>query len=327
MNDNKSHGHYIHHVTYTYRERLVGAFVLTAALSFLVLMAINVTATHVFDKKVIYHAYLNDGQGIDTNTPVKVSGIEAGRVSSLEITENNKVHVEMFVYERFYERIRLNASATLNRLSMLGTATIDISPGSVDSPILADGATIDMRETVSVDQLMEGFAELLYQFDTDSQASVFANLAETAENLKLITGLVRDGKGAAGMLLYDEEFSGRMVSAVDSLHVLLASAAKRLEQMGPLLEESNELVTTLHNATTDLPALVSEIRNSVVEARQLLSVLNREMEGFPDFMVRADLLIRDATELVDALERIWPVSSALQRTQDGALVEPQAAHD
>lgn len=327
MNEEKHQGHYIHHVTYTYRERLVGAFVLTAALALLFLMAINVSVTRIFEERVSYHAYLNDGKGIDSDTLVKVSGIEAGRVSSLEITQDNKVHVEIYVYERFHERIRSNASATLNRLSMLGVPTIDIAPGSVDLPVLADGATIDIRETLSVEQIMEGLATLLYQADTATNASAFANLAQTAENLKVITSHVREGKGAAGMFLYDEDFSAGLVSTVESLQAALATATERLEQVKPVLGESKQLVASLRTATSEIPALVSEVRDSVAEARHVLSVLNRELERFPDFMVRADLLIRDTAEVIDALERTWPVSSALQRAQDDALVEPQVAHD
>ena len=47
---------------------------LIAVLGFLVLMAINVTTTHVFEEKVVFHAYVKDGKGVDTNTAVKVSG-------------------------------------------------------------------------------------------------------------------------------------------------------------------------------------------------------------------------------------------------------------
>jgi len=327
MNDQKKHGHYIHNVTYTYRERLVGVFVLTAALAFLILIAINISATHVFEDKVVYHAYLIDGKGVDSDTPVKISGIEAGRVSSLDITDSNKVHVEMFVYERFHERVRSNASATLNRLSMLGVAAIDISPGTVDSPVLEGGATIDIRETLSVDQMMGAFAELLQQSEASDHATIVTNLAEVAENLKLITGRVRDGKGVAGKLLYDDDFGSRLASTLDSLDGVLASASDRLAQMEPLLKESDELVSSLNSATAELPAVVSEVRDSAAEAKQVLTLLSREMESLPDFMVRADLLLKDADELIETLERIWPVSSALQRPRDNALIEPQVAHD
>jgi phospholipid/cholesterol/gamma-HCH transport system substrate-binding protein len=327
MNETKRQGHYLHTVTYTVRERLVGAFVLTAVLGFLVLMAINITASHVFEEKVVFHAYLNDGKGLNTDTAVKVSGIEAGRVLSLNITENNKVHAEIFVYKRFHERIRSNALATLNRLSMLGVASIDISPGTTDSPVLAEGATIGIRERLSMDQMLEGLAELLYQSDAVGHASVFANLAEAAENLKMITGRIREGKGAAGVLLYDKEFNNKMVSTVDSLHELLATAASRLDQMEPVLQESSELMTSLHNASSDVPALVSEVRDSVREANRVLLILGRETEALPDFMVRVDLLLRDTAEVIDALERIWPVSSALEQPEDDALIEPQVAHD
>jgi ABC-type transporter Mla subunit MlaD len=114
---------------------------------------------------------------------------------------------------------------------------------------------------------------------------------------------------------------------VDSLHELLAAAATRLDQMEPVLQESSELVTSLHNASSDVPALVSEVRDSVREANRVLLILGREMEALPDFMVRVDLLLRDTAEVIDALERIWPVSSALEQPEDDALIEPQVAHD
>ncbi|PWG69536.1 hypothetical protein DF186_24440, partial [Enterococcus hirae] len=77
-------------------------------------------------------------------------------------------------------RIRANALATLNRLSVLGAATIDISPGTVDNPVLADGATIAMRKTLSVDEMMEGISELMYASGDDRHRTLFDNLAQAA---------------------------------------------------------------------------------------------------------------------------------------------------
>lgn len=327
MQEPHHQGHYIHTVTYSYRERLVGAFVLAGVLGLLALVAINITSNHLLERKILFQGYLNNGEGITANTAVRIAGIEAGHVLSVGMTKTDKVRVKMFIYKRFQDGIHANAVATLNRLSVLGAPTIDISPGATSTPMLPDNATIKMRETPSVNEVMEGFAHLLYSADKGQHKMLVADLAHTVENLNAITSQIRKGKGAAGTLVYDDQFNRKMVDSVDSLNRVLAATSKRLAQMEPLLAQSKALLANLKTASAQIPDLVSEARDATDQARQTLTLLNTEMKALPDFMVRTDLLLLNANELINAIENIWPVSSALQRPQDKGLIRPQTAHE
>lgn len=327
MQEPHHHGHYIHTVTYSYRERLVGAFVLAGALGLLSLVAINITSNHLLEKKILFQGYLTNGEGITGNTAVRIAGIDAGHVLSVGMTKTDKVLVKMFVYKRFQDRIHSNAVATLNRLSVLGAPTIDISPGTNNAPVLRDNATIKMRETPSVNEVMDEFAHLLYSGNPGQRDVLFADLAETLKNLKAITTRIRQGKGAAGTLVYDEEFNREMVGSVDSLNQVLAATSKRLAQMEPLLARSKVLLANLKTASAQLPDLVSQARGATAQARHTLTLLNTDMKTLPDFMVRTDLLLLNANELINAMENIWPVSSAVQRPQGKGLIRPQTAHE
>jgi phospholipid/cholesterol/gamma-HCH transport system substrate-binding protein len=320
-------GHYIHNVTYTHRERLVGAFVLTAMLAVIGLLAINISATHVFEKKVMFHAYLSDGSGLGTDTTVEIAGIEAGKVAAIDITDDNRIIIDFYIYERFHERLRADAQATLNRLSMLGVASIGLAPGSAGMPVLVEGSVLEMRETLSVEQLMQGMGELLYRADRQDVTSIVSDIGSVAENLKLITASIRAGEGAAGTLIYDKAFNSEMVAALNSLHALLDTTSERIEQTAPLIADADQLIDDLRQTGREIPALLSEIKLATTEARQALGIVSREMQQLPDFMVRADVLLRDASELVDALERIWPISTALEQDHGDGLVIPQAVHD
>lgn len=50
--------HYIHRLSYSVRERLVGVFVLVALAVVFGLIFINSRTSHLFEERISYHAYL-----------------------------------------------------------------------------------------------------------------------------------------------------------------------------------------------------------------------------------------------------------------------------
>ena len=116
--------HYIHRISNAMRERIAGIFVLAAVIIIAGLILIQSHSSHLFDKRVDYSVYLNNAQGVSTETLIHISGIEVGRVSTIDITSENKIHVKFFVYETFQRLIRSDTTAEMNKLSLIGNAVI-----------------------------------------------------------------------------------------------------------------------------------------------------------------------------------------------------------
>ncbi|HET7921510.1 MAG TPA: MlaD family protein, partial [Gammaproteobacteria bacterium] len=174
----KPRTHYIHRLSYSGRERLVGAFVLAAITLLFLALVFNRQTTRYFEKKFELHAYIHNAQGISTDTPVVVSGLDVGNVSALGITSDNRIAITMKILEKFHKLIRADSKAGLSKLSVLGNTAIEISAGSENQPLIRDGATITLEEPLSVDQILAQVVPVL-----DNVKATLAQLDEISNRI------------------------------------------------------------------------------------------------------------------------------------------------
>ena len=85
QNPDRHTGHYLHQISYNYRERIVGFFIFSAFILFLFFVLISVKNQHLFEKRVIFYIEVNSNEGINRGSIVQVLGTEVGRVMILPI--------------------------------------------------------------------------------------------------------------------------------------------------------------------------------------------------------------------------------------------------
>src|SRR5205085_1137089 len=122
--------HYIHRISYTTQERLVGAFVLSALVLGALLFFYSGQAATLFAKKFELTANLRNAQGLAVDAKVFISGVEVGRVRSIDITEMNDIGLTLELLERFHPRVRTDSRASISKLAMIGNASIEIRAGN-----------------------------------------------------------------------------------------------------------------------------------------------------------------------------------------------------
>lgn len=316
----KPRAHYIHRLSYTTRERLVGAFVLAAiALLFLVLV-FNKQTMRYFQKKFVLHAYIHNAQGISTDTHVIVSGLDVGDVSKLGITPDNRIAITMQVLEKFHKLIRTDSKAGLSKLSVLGNTAIEITAGSSNEPPIADDATIQLEEPLSVDQILAQVVPVLdnvkatlaqlnqisTQIDPKQVGQIVQNLAAVSANLKSVSGQMASGNGTIGKLLYDPKTETNLTGAIQSLNVSL----KNLE---PLVQNAN-------TASAQFPQLVHQFNTT-------LSGVNGQMQSLPAMVLQTQQVLDDTDRTLRALQNTWPISSSVNKPPTQQVVAPRPPNE
>jgi phospholipid/cholesterol/gamma-HCH transport system substrate-binding protein len=333
--------HYIHHLSYSLRERLVGVFVLVALAVIFGLIFINSRTSHLFEERIVFHAYLKNAQGVSTESIVKVSGIEVGRVASIGIAPDNRVHMELFVYKRFHNLLRTDSRAALSKLSVLGKAVIDISAGSVDAPLLPEGATLSIEEPVSLDELMaelapvlekvrqivDGVATLVQAVEPGDVATTSREMARTLESLRLISAQIATGEGAFGRAVFSEELAQNISRSVGSMETVLHKADQRLAEMAPLLANADAISDEGRTTTRELSALVVEAKLLVNQMNTAMGTVNVELQQLPELVSRMKLLMESTDRTLQGMQRIWPLSSAVPTARDATVIEAQPGND
>lgn len=311
--------HYIHRLSYTARERLVGAFVLAAIALVFMMLAFNKQTQQLFEKKFTLHGTLHDAQGISTDTHVIVSGLDVGSVDDLDLTPDNRIAVTMKVLEKYHGLIRTDSRGALSKLSVLGSAAIEIRPGSPDKPLMPNGANIILEEPLSMDQMMSQISpvlldvkatlthinELSKSIDPKDLNAVVRNLAVVTDNLKIITGQFATPQGTA-----------TTAAAMQSLAATLKEAQGRLAEIRPLIANADA-------ASADIPGLLAESRKLVTQLNTTMGTVNYQMQALPDLVTRTRQILDQTDATLEAIQNTWPISSSVAKKPDSTLTPVQ----
>lgn len=336
MADNKEQGqvHYIHRLSYTARERLVGAFVLIAIALVFLMLVFNKQTARLFEKKFTVYTYMHNAQGVSTDTHVFVSGLDVGNVQAETLAPDNRILVTMQILERFHKLIRTDSRAKMSNLSVLGNTNLEIKIGSPDHPEVQDGAVLPLDEPMSMDQMMSQVSPVLedvkstlarvnevsQSVDPKDVSATLRNLAAVTANLKIITTQVSSGQGAAGKLLFDPQTAADTAAAIKALAATLKETQARLAEIQPLIKNANA-------ASADIPGLVAQSRKLVTQLNVTMGTVNYQLQALPDMVARTRQILDQTDTTLQAIQNTWPISSSVAKKPDNTLTPVQPPND
>lgn len=337
--DSTTHkGKYIHKVNYNHHERVVGVFVFSAFILFAVLIVISGKSQHLFEKRVIYYMDVASSEGISHGSIVKALGSEVGVVSALTLTQNSKIRVTIEVYEGRRALIRTGAKAIVNRLANISDALIEIKPGSIGAPVLADGSVIPAEETASLNDLLLGIAHIIQSADKHDLLNKFETLLPklelTIENAHKIIAQIATGHGVLGAAVFDEKVESELKTVVTSgaeilqeAEGIISLAKQRLIQIEPLLNDAKYITNDIRNSSQHLPAMVIELNAIIDQANTALTLINGELENIPGTVIDSRRTLNKTDRLIDSVQSTWPLSSDIEKKPPNQLIPVHPAYD
>jgi len=142
-------------------------------------------------------AAFETANNLKPNSPVRIAGVEIGKVKKIEAQPNGTAIVEMEIKDK---GLPIHDDAELKvrpRVFLEGNFFIDLSPGSPSAPVMEDGGEpVPMNQTSAPVQ----FGDLLAALQTDTRSDLQVFLKEYSKGLS--------GKGARGFnqsLRYGED--------------------------------------------------------------------------------------------------------------------------
>lgn len=317
------------------RERLVGVFVLLSIAIVVSLVMAKGKTTHLFEDRITYHAFLRNAQGLAADSRVKVSGIEVGRVSSLGISRDNRIHVKFFVYEDFQNLIRSDSHGALSKLALVGDAVIEITSGSPELPVLPDGSEIEMEEPMTVDELLgeltpimgkvkqtfDDVAEIVGAIEPEKINKSSADFAQTMANLNAVSTDIAKGQGVIGKALYDKQMERDVSESLHHLANTMALAEKRLQELEPVFRNMDTLSSDSQALTQELTGLVGDSRELVTQMNSAMGTINTEVQQLPELITRMQLVLESTDRMLEGMQRIWPISSAIVPTEAEKIIK------
>lgn len=150
---------------------------------------LGMTKTNPFSDNYEFKAAFTTVHDLKPRSPVRIAGIEVGRVLEVETVGDGRSAAGLVTIELKDKGLPIHADATLKvrpRLFLEGNYFVDLQPGSPSAPLLKEGATIPATQTAAP----VAVGDVLSALQSD-----------TREDLKTVLkeyGAALEGEGAKG---------------------------------------------------------------------------------------------------------------------------------
>ncbi len=245
-----------------------------------------------FDREHTYRASFDDVDGLKLDSPVRLGGLEVGRVSGIEFAPqvgDKRIIVSLKVSSKFSERIRGDTVARIGSRGVLGDKAVDLSLGSPSTPVVPEGGDLKSGTSGDVASLLKTAGEIVdnvKRISTEVQGAVTAYA--DPEIQKDLSGLLRgahhvmneieSGGGALHALVYDPKTArdvqgllasaaratGKVDAAMGEAQALLSQARQGDGLVHSLLydKRGDQLLRDLSGAANELSGLVADAKKT-----------------------------------------------------------------
>jgi phospholipid/cholesterol/gamma-HCH transport system substrate-binding protein len=167
-------------------------------------------------------------EGLRIGAPVRMSGIDVGSVSNIEIAPDTsgRVIVSMRIQSSVREFIRLDSKASIETEGLVGNKIVVVTVGSTSSKIVSDGGFMLSRTPLSIAQIIE-----------ESQGTL-NYIKEITKNFSEIILKINNGEGTIGRLINDEDLYNAATQLTLSADKSLNSITTRLNQISDLIVDA-----------------------------------------------------------------------------------------
>ena len=243
-----------------------------AAMASVVVMSLKITQNQSgFGKHVQYKTLVKDASGIFEKTPIKVAGINAGKIKSIELSGRDAL-ITFEIQEKV--KVTPNAKLKIKSVGLLGDKFIDIDLGAETDQRLEADSFITTEGGEGLDSLAKDASAVLKDVKEITQGIKEAlrddsgrnMVKQIVENINEVTASLRritDG---------NEEKINKIVDDIEALSSQLAHETDRyqkdslmndLSKIGPILDKVDATVS-------DLKVIVADVKDGKGTVGKLL---------------------------------------------------------
>jgi phospholipid/cholesterol/gamma-HCH transport system substrate-binding protein len=312
-------------------KRLVvraGLFIFMGVLIAFVIVFLLGKERNLFDAKITYKGAFENVDGLALDAPVRLGGLQAGRVSNISFAtelEDKRIIVTMEVASKYKDRVRKDSVARVASRGLLGDKAIDISLGSPEEPALGPGDEVQTGSSGDLSSFLKAAGEIIDNVTVISRdlRGAVANYSDPKlkddvaglfKSVRSIAQEIETGKGALHAVVYDKstaEGLKQLIASASSAAVRLDSAAGTVDK---LLTDIKTGDGTLHalvydkkmgNAVSELGVAASEVASLINDAKKSPNSAIHQLVYGDSRELFADLssAVKDIKDMVDKVKR------------------------
>jgi ABC-type transporter Mla subunit MlaD len=303
-------------------EFRVGLFLLVVLVTLVSLVIYIGVKKDLFAERITYYVISKTGENIERGIPVRLSGFKIGNVEKVYLDNVGYIKVELEILARYQKWFRENSKFILGQEGIIGNPYFKLIPGTDDSPLLEEGATMTLSKVAGLNELIqeaepviENLKEIVANIRdiTDSFIDKDGHVQSILANGEAITDLILTNRGLLYYLTQDPRPVQRMDAilaktdhAVLSIDRLLQNATTRVEDLKPIqdelvliLQEGQEFIKGLETLRQELEPTLNNIEAISTDVKNATTDLVRLRQ-------QGEYTIRLGTELLQRLKETWP---------------------
>ena len=338
--------------THRYINQVTGAFVLLALLISGVGIYMVGQVQHWFERTVAIGLLLPEEgcYGLKPGAVVMVMGTEAGEVTDIEITPDDRMTARMAVRQDFARFIGTDSRATIKRtLGVAGDAFVEIS-GRRGQP-LPTGALIETVVDRAVSDMLQETLEQIrtealpamrgIRLAAENHAQLVVTLEEpilkALETLNSIAAKIDKGEGLASRALAEKRMADDVSNMIKQANITLeetGTAAKELQaaaaqigkSTGKLHETIEQFPETVQRANATLED-IHKISENLIRVTALMpdtiKNINDQLKLLSGVIIQAQTTLREIQRLTEATQRHWLIRGYVEDDQTYMRISPK----
>ena len=304
-------------------EAQVGLFVVLALVAAFVLMEVA-GSVNLFSNTIKVQTRFENIKDLKTGDPVKVAGVQVGRVSTIAF-DANKVLVELEIDQDKQAAIRTDSEAAIQFEGLMGQHYVAVKFGQAGVPIEngTELITVEQPDLSTLMAKLEGVAEgvenMTSSFSGDTFGDILGPLGDLIQenkdklsnmlsNLEQVSGDIANGEGTVGKLISDRELYDSAIATIDKLKKSTEQITQTVAETRSVVAKLNQGEGTLGMLTSD-PTLYNETTTAMMNLREVLEKLNQGKGSI-------GMLINDPTLLNNATTTLQKVDKATESLED-----------
>jgi len=242
----------------------------------------------------------NEATQLAQQSDVRISGVNVGKVQSIELAPNGRQALATVDIEDKYGPLPRSTRAILRTKTLLGETYIELTPGETDGPQLADGGTLpeaNIAESVQLDEIFRTFDPATRAAFQQWQQEAAVAINGQGEALSFALGQLEPTFSEFDRLFRTLDSQRLAVSQLFSNGAKTFTALRgRDGEVADLIQSSNAVFQTTARRDRDIEALFRAFPTFLDESKLTVSRLR-------DFAENTDPLMR---QLVPAAEELSP---------------------
>lgn len=308
----------------TKSELQAGIFILVALLLFGMSVFVLGRERQIFSAQDPFHTSFRDIKGLGDGAPVRLGGINIGRVSKIGFAADLKdpnVYVTLLVNDDYLDRIREDAVVLIDTQGLLGDRFLNITTGASEK-ILPPGSHIPSKESGDIADVLAKagtvvdntvqISDNVNEFLKEFRHETLSHFTEATKSIATLSKEIKDGSGLLHDLIYKKEGGDSMMKNLEAASSDIKAITQEIRSGSGLLNslvyapEGKETVEALTLAAKNLATAsshISELAGEIQSGDGLLHdlIYAKSPEGLDDVVAKLNETANNLKSASDSL--------------------------